>query len=223
MSRVLTTGDLDAPLTRDDVVALLEARLRSPWYRSQMLDAQRTLFKPRVVTTQAELSKLSETATDGDECYALADAANGVMWRLRFRAASTSAYRWEFVGGAALRQGVETAESVAASGAYQNLTTAGPQVTLPLAGTYDIAFEAEFQNTTTGANHYLSYDLGSTGATDAVGIGSNPWAANVPFPIGRRRQISAAAGDLLNLRYKAGGGTHQWGKRSVWAIPMRLG
>jgi hypothetical protein len=36
---------------------------------------------------------------DGDEWILPADATNGVMWRFRYRAASASAYKWEFIGG----------------------------------------------------------------------------------------------------------------------------
>lgn len=37
---------------------------------------------------------------DGQIWTYLADAAGGVLWTFRYRAASTSAFKWEFVGGA---------------------------------------------------------------------------------------------------------------------------
>ena len=39
---------------------------------------------------------------DGDLWCFPADAGNGAMWLFRYRAASASAYKWEFVGGAPL-------------------------------------------------------------------------------------------------------------------------
>jgi hypothetical protein len=40
---------------------------------------------------------------DGDLWVLPADATNGVMWTFRYRPASPHAYKWEFVGGLALR------------------------------------------------------------------------------------------------------------------------
>ena len=138
-------------MTKEDVrriaLEVQSERERSSGFRSTMLDAQRTLFKPRVITTQAELTKLSETATDGDECYALADATNGVMLRLRFRAASTSPYRWERVGGPPLFHNLLTAETQTATGAWGDLATVGPTVTVPFAGDYLVSCSSRAINT----------------------------------------------------------------------------
>ena len=72
---------------------------------------------------------------DGDEWVFPADAAAGVQWRFRYRAASASAYKWEFVGGASLVAQVYTEESTAAPGPV-DLATVGPSLVPPRNGDY---------------------------------------------------------------------------------------
>ena len=56
----------------------------------------------------ALVTSLPATPTDGQEVYYLADAANGVIWHLRYRAAATGAFKWEFVGGPPLSHEIDT-------------------------------------------------------------------------------------------------------------------
>jgi hypothetical protein len=53
-------------------------------------------------TTLASSGTYTVAPQDGDEVYYAADATNGVIWHLRYRAASSSSYKWEFVGGDAV-------------------------------------------------------------------------------------------------------------------------
>lgn len=61
-----------------------------------------------------------------------ADATAGIMWVLRYRAASSSAYKWEFVGGAPW-YGVATNSVVLAVGSWNGL---GPDFIAPRSGDY---------------------------------------------------------------------------------------
>ena len=49
------------------------------------------------------VAALPASPTDGQEVRYLADAVNGVIWSLRYRAGSSSPYKWEFVGGSDVR------------------------------------------------------------------------------------------------------------------------
>lgn len=66
-------------------------------------------------------------------------AADGVLWVLRYRSASASAYKWEFVGGRGLSAFISNQENLpsAISTSYSDLTTPGPDITFPLIGDYD--------------------------------------------------------------------------------------
>lgn len=59
-------------------------------------------------------------------------------WRFRYNAASTSAYKWEFVGGSSAYAAVETNEVHGGGATWKDLTTVGPQLTVPRSGEYII-------------------------------------------------------------------------------------
>src|SRR4051794_40571617 len=103
----------------------------------------------------------------------LADATNGVVWRLRYRSASASAYKWEFVGGAPLRAYIAAQETVAWNAGYPNPATVGPTVTVPVAGDYDIAHSTGVANGT-GGYLFPSFSVGATAATDADRADAGP-------------------------------------------------
>ena len=97
-----------------------------------------TDLQPRVAAAVPSfVTSLPVGATDGQEIYYQADAANGIIWHLRYNAGSASAYKWEFVGGSELSSEVITQETTTSS-VYVALTTPGPSITLPLAGDYDV-------------------------------------------------------------------------------------
>jgi hypothetical protein len=78
---------------------------------------------------------------DGLEVYYLADAATGVIWHLKYRAASTSAYKWEVIGGSPLRQGASAGNTMLfGSQTTKTAATDISPITLPLAGDYDFNF-----------------------------------------------------------------------------------
>jgi microcystin-dependent protein len=85
------------------------------------------------------LTSLPVSPTDGQEIYYAADATNGVIWHLRYRAASSSTYKWEFVGGAPLRTAStsiadENTHGSSSGAAFSNAITR----TVPLQGQYRI-------------------------------------------------------------------------------------
>lgn len=111
------------------------------------------------LSSPALVTVLPAAPVDGQEIYFLADAANGVVWHLRYRAASTSAYKWEYLGGPPLYNAVAaTAVITTTTGAWSNLTgSAGPAITAPLAGDYDIEGAAMGTwGVSANANHGLS-------------------------------------------------------------------
>jgi hypothetical protein len=111
---------------------------------------------------------LPPSPVDGQEIFFLADPTNGVVWHLKYRAGSSSAYKWEYVGGSAIRHRIDTDETVAeqASLAYVNPATVGPQLALPLAGDYTYAMTA---------NIYVASETGNAAAYVGLSI-----AAAVP-------------------------------------------
>ncbi len=98
---------------------------------------------------------------EGDEAYVEVDGTNGVIWHMRY---DNGTSKWRFLGGAPLEATVLTTES-SNSTSYGALSTAGPSVTLPFAGDYDVSVETRVDSNT----GWMSYDIGVTGAVDADG------------------------------------------------------
>jgi hypothetical protein len=168
---------------------------------------------------------------DGQEVYYLADATNGVIWHLRYRAASASAYKWEFVDGSSLAAFVATVQTTAISWpTFVDLATAGPQIKVPLAGEY----HAE--------GSHISYVAGGPSSSYArlmvngvaVPAGLNG-AANLQeaFQAGSASRTSnfttgipftCAAGAIAKMQYSATGGVvASYMDRSLRMRPVRVG
>jgi hypothetical protein len=84
------------------------------------------------------VTALPATAKDGDELFFVADAANGIVWHLRYRTAAGAPYRWEFVGGGWLYS--THAGPMTTSTNTPTISTAG--ITPPVRGQYRTGFGA---------------------------------------------------------------------------------
>jgi hypothetical protein len=97
---------------------------------------------------------LPPTPYDGQEIYYLANAVNGVVWHLRYRADLASAYKWEFVGGSANYAQAALGAQITTGSAYVfGPPLADPRQTFPLAGDYRIQATCGV-NTTQGVNDF---------------------------------------------------------------------
>lgn len=170
------------------------------------------------------VTNLPSSPADGDECYYVADATNGVIWHLKYRAAASGSFKWEFIGGSAIGAEVDTDES-RANTAYGALTTAGPSVTVPLAGDYIIEHGAEVWVNVAGTA-YMSFDIGATGAVDADSVAHLASGAFGTASISRsRRKTGLAASTALVSKYRsnAGGTTAHFVFRWMRVRPVRVG
>jgi microcystin-dependent protein len=92
---------------------------------------------PPLVTT------LPANPVDGDEVYYLADDSKGVIWHLRYRASSTSPYKWEYVGGSPIMSGPQGSIITAATSGIA--VSGGPGFALTLLGEYEVEFGGRSQ------------------------------------------------------------------------------
>ena len=110
---------------------------------------------PQFVTT------LPSSPIDGQEVYYQSTAAGtgggasnsmadvGAVWHLRYRAASASTYKWEFVGGGALYSQTATDASAAlTSSTWSGINGADPSITVALAGEYMVSNRLTFSFST---------------------------------------------------------------------------
>lgn len=169
------------------------------------------------------VAALPGTPADGDEVFfqTAAMATNGIAWHLRYRAASTSAYKWEFVGGGPLYSEILTTETTT-SATYVALATAGPDIALPLAGDYLVTVAALAYNSTLGNISYMSYQIGATAAVDADAMQTGMNVAQA-MHVSRTQRRNGLTAVTLSARYRAEAGTSTFLQRVLQAVPVRVG
>lgn len=163
-----------------------------------------------------QVSVLPGAPIDGQEVDFIVDATNKVVWRLRYNAAGGT-YKWEYRGGQPLAAYVDANEQRNAL-TYGALTTAGPTVTVPRPGEYDVEVECTgFAISTSSGFH--SFDIGGTGATDAD-------ATRVPADDAsvyrRHRKTLTVAGQALTSKYKSATGATYFGSRRLAITPRAI-
>lgn len=91
---------------------------------------------PTFVSPIPFVASLPASPVDGQECYYqnAALATLGVVWRFRYRAASASAYKWEFVGGPPIFS--RTSDAVTVTSGTYGIFGSPPGFYNPLAGEY---------------------------------------------------------------------------------------
>ena len=174
------------------------------------------------VLTVAQFAALTGIE-DGDEVYLEVDAANGIIWSLRYVAAEPT-YKWRCFGGSPLVSLI-TADETTISGAYSALATPGPSLALPRSGDYDVVIETNYANSSSGVASRMSYDIGGTGAVDADAVScTSAFASLGRFTTVRRKQRKAGLTSVtLTAKYTGdGSNTSGFQYRSMELAPVRL-
>jgi hypothetical protein len=172
--------------------------------------------------------------TDGDEVYfrtAAMKTAGQPAWHLRYDSTIAGSYKWEVIGGGPLSDEQTTNENIT-SAVYAAGPTAGPSITLPLAGDYivDIGFEAYINMPTTvnTADIRMSYAIGATAAADADACRfyQDSHAGSHLASISRRRRKAGLGAVTIASRYRNAGTAgvnpamlNRW----MTATPLRVG
>lgn len=154
----------------------------------------------------------------------LADATNGIVWRLRYRSASASAYKWECIGGRPLFTGTTGQFDTPSAGSW---ATTGTQLVLPaLAGDWDVEATGEIYNNTNGGQADLGISVNaSTPAAASTGTHQEPTGANsnIETITIANRITGLAASPTLSLRTFASTGIARIARRTLAVIPARVG
>lgn len=188
-------------------------------------NAYRVFVTQGVGAPPAYVTTLPGSPYDGQEVYLQVDATNGINWHFRYRAGSASAYKWEFLGGPPLDSRVDALE-ISTSTTYVDLTTAGPSVTVPRAGDYELSFGCFPFNGE--ANEYvrMSPRIGSTAPVDADSATLyGQVSGQSGSAIARTIVKTCAASDLIKCQYLgtvAGGTNFNAAWRWLSVIPVRV-
>ena len=165
---------------------------------------------------------------DGQEVLYLADATNGVVWHLKYRKGSASAYKWEYVGGAPLvSQSLAGVTSASIATSTWSAIASAPSITVPLAGDYDFINVAGVQPNTAAATVATGVKVGATEPainTNAAYQYMGTPAANVVLSHAERI-TGVAASTVLLQRYWQNGAAQTLGRTEAHlrVVPVRVG
>lgn len=169
---------------------------------------------------------LPTTPHDGMEINYVADATNGVVWHLKYRAADASSYKWNYIGGSeliAVQDAVGTTTSSTFGAATSGATLTVP--TVPLAGNYDVDVSAGFVATSI-ANTYVelavAFDGETIGATHAASTYLTTTAGGAPLQRKRRGTLLVSTAPKIGYNV-SGGATASFYRRAVRIVPVRVG
>jgi hypothetical protein len=172
------------------------------------------------------VTALPTSPYDGQEVYFVADNTNGIIWHLRYNAASSSTYKWEIVGGSPLDAEIDTDQQRGVAAAWGDLTTVGPQVVAPLAGEYEIMVGCGIYCSTAGVSAYMAPQIGATAPALTDGVWWQPPSTTGP-PLAaqsrRRKKTVTALATTICAKYYVGAGTANFANRWLSAMPVRVG
>lgn len=164
---------------------------------------------------------LPSSPVNGQEAILVdSTTAPSYQWRFRYNSGSSSSYKWEFIGGPPIVASVAANETTGST-SYADLSTAGPSITVPRAGSYIIDQYVEIN--AASVYHYSSPSIGGAAAADAdrAQFGS---AANLDRVNASRLGLvkTCAASDVVKLQYRVASGTGAWANRVLIITPVRV-
>jgi len=162
---------------------------------------------------------------DGDIWMFPADATNGVIWQFRYRAASASAYKWEFVGGPSQSAAVALTEATStAGGTMVNLTTIGPSITPARSGDYEVEFTATVFKGAADTDMRCGVGIGDfAAAAGLITTFTNSYGVNAISQWRGYGRITLTAAQELRVKYsQQSAGTMTVQSRLLWLKPIRV-
>ena len=165
-------------------------------------------------------TSLPSNPADGQEAILVDSLTNPTyQWRFRYNAGSSSAYKWEFIGGTSLYSEVLATQTATGVNVWIDMPTVGPQVTVPRAGVYEWIAAAGI-SATVGGSCGLGMSFG--GGTPAAG-NSGYVVAAAPYVMATIiGQQTISAGSVAKLQYWANPGNPAVQVRKLWVRPWAV-
>jgi len=176
--------------------------------------------------TSTLVTSLPSSPVDGEIIDYLANSSNGIVWRFRYRAASASAYKWEFIGGGQLDSYITTQQSTSST---TTVGLSGPSVTVPLAGDYLVTGGAIIAENTAG--NLAGFIFKGTGDSDVAWSSTyiyntlalaNTYGSSAS---GIQKKTAQSAGQSIEMRYAVSNASTigYFSNRFMTVTPIRVG
>lgn len=188
---------------------------------------------PSIAIGPPLVSALPAGPVDGQEVryQNAAMATTGVEWRLVYRAASASAYKWEFVGGSCLsayKEGKIEQTLASATFVYQEAENA-PAIVVPLSGDYEVGLHvAVVQNyAAAGLPIQLNIAVGTSfGSPGFIGAFYPNYQFDLIPMYGKFASAGLTTGGVMKVGIAGNNKTSQaWGVQylTLTMLPVRVG
>jgi hypothetical protein len=153
----------------------------------------------------APTTTLPANPADGQQAVLVDSTSSPTYgWLLQY---SATAAKWIFLGGSPLYAEVLTSQNTAST-SYTDLTTVGPSVTIPRAGTYEITSSALLSNSQAGQQSWASPKLGSATASDNDAIMESGPVGATSYDSRTIVRSGLNASDVIKLQYRSNTGTN---------------
>lgn len=172
------------------------------------------------------VTSLPASPVDGQECYYVADATNGVIWHLRYNAGSASAYKWEVVGGGELHaQTVTGLEAVTDGATAHDPTTVDNGIVIPLAGDFIATYGALMDAALPEGNGQILQNVYNVtdAATTAIGFSNAVRSGNFTYGSASAKFTLTAGGRTIRTRYTTVAGAGRRQSPFLTIRPVRVG
>lgn len=158
--------------------------------------------------------------SDGDIHYLVNSVASPLyVWQMRYNAGSSSAYKWEFVGGSPWAANVGSSDAIGVASAWV-WAPGGPSLAAPKAGDYDVSVytrchvaSADTVWAACGGGATPTEYAAVTSSIEFSGSAALATAARIP---------GVPAASILGLRLFAGLAASAVASRTVRVQPFRL-
>jgi len=180
---------------------------------------------PGPATPVTYSTSLPASPVDGQEAILVDSVTNpSYQWRFRWNAGSTSAYKWEFVGGTQAWLHNETGTYITPANTWVNPIGASFQFVVPRSGEYQVDFSGRYH--TTGA----AADIVSTGfgVQAATSPSSGAWTTtqvagtNYQLCAAKESRLVAAAGQYIQPLLNSGVTTTSIDYPRFFVQPVRV-
>lgn len=169
------------------------------------------------------VSVLPPTPADGQVIDYVADSANGVIWRFRYRAASASTYKWELVGGSSLHVEDNVERSVTST---TQAAVGACSINTPLAGDYRVtgSVAVELRTANGFAWNYIQAGVANVIYTSLV-RGAATTGVRFNAAVTRTiHQAGLAVGAVCTMQHASDGSNPAFLQaRSLDLLPVRVG
>lgn len=182
-----------------------------------------TYIKDNLNGLSAGGTSLPASPIDGQVYHYVADATNGIIWQMRYRSASASTYKWEWVGGGELRAELRTTGSTTST-SYVDLPGAGLSLVAPRAGDYLVNFHVVYGHTVGTAFGIVAVKVGGAAVDeDNHGLLCQTEVANCNVVQNEQVDVLAvAASTTLKMQYRTASNTMTFNNEAGGASWMTL-